>query len=217
MNTKPHELKIDREVSFPDPFTDGGEFITIHAHTISRVDGQDYFILTGQKDSVVHRLYLDARGYRPNTLTKDYHLPYSTAEGAEELYNEAWKQFTAPTHVTTAPESYDGFGTRTVELLPLQSHKGEQFRAVYIEPDNLDWQKGRNGSGNHATFDMEQWEEFKDSVARPIKNPCTKCNSTGYIMDIDPDNEDDTMPESWNPNEYFLRNNPVDDCPQCHA
>jgi len=59
------------------------------------------------------------------------------------------------TRFTTAPESYDGFGTRTlcrVEM-PKRGPRGVYavwYREVEIDPEYLDWQRVRYASGLHA-------------------------------------------------------------------
>jgi hypothetical protein len=60
--------------------------------------------------------------------------------------------------VTTAPESYDGFGTRTVEPLSYRSRaNGQRYRVVTVRADAADWQAARYASGHHAALPREEF------------------------------------------------------------
>ncbi len=48
---------------------------------------------------------------------------------------------------TTAPESYDSGTTRTLERDRIQNQKGDNWRQVAIQPDEVEWHRGRYGSG----------------------------------------------------------------------
>lgn len=49
---------------------------------------------------------------------------------------------------TTAPDAYDGFGTVTLETLPLKNqHSDNPYRKVEIQDEALDWQTSRYASG----------------------------------------------------------------------
>jgi len=62
---------------------------------------------------------------------------------------------------TTAPEDYDGFGTRTVETIG-KGVRGKAWRLIETPAEHINWQKGRNGSGLHPTWSREEWEEQKE-------------------------------------------------------
>jgi len=59
--------------------------------------------------------------------------------------------------VTTAPESYDGFGTFTVQIL--DETDGKKTRLVLINTVYLQWQTSRYSSGLYGC-DLEQPEEI---------------------------------------------------------
>jgi hypothetical protein len=63
--------------------------------------------------------------------------------------------------VTNAPEVYDGFGTRTIEILPLVPTQGRPpYRRVAIPTDALDWQTMRYQSGLHPVPDEQTFAEW---------------------------------------------------------
>jgi hypothetical protein len=64
---------------------------------------------------------------------------------------------------TSAPENYDGFGTRTLAVVGHVGHSRhkEPVRKVAIEKEHLEWQLGRYGSGLHtSTSDDSPLESF---------------------------------------------------------
>ena len=62
---------------------------------------------------------------------------------------------------TTAPEAYDGFGTKTIEIVGYyRNDPTRPVRKISVNPDHLDWQSGRNGSGLHPTWTEEQFQEL---------------------------------------------------------
>jgi len=50
---------------------------------------------------------------------------------------------------TSAPQSYDGFGTISLVDCGDPDDKANYIRLVAIRPDHLEWQEGRYGSGMH--------------------------------------------------------------------
>lgn len=70
-------------------------------------------------------------------------------------------------HETTAPEAYDGFGTFTIA--ESRAHKGESrtTRLVAIRQEHVEWQRGRYGSGFHAS------------------QPLGEHGSTNFYLDVD--------------------------------
>jgi hypothetical protein len=50
---------------------------------------------------------------------------------------------------TTASESYDSFGTETVEVA---ERNGQQLRRVLVDPDHAIWQGDRYASGSHGSW-----------------------------------------------------------------
>lgn len=68
-------------------------------------------------------------------------------------------------YYTTAPESYDGFGTRTIETgwnwVSKSNGARRPVRKIVIQDDHLDWQRCRNSSGLHPTWTEEQFKEEK--------------------------------------------------------
>jgi len=64
--------------------------------------------------------------------------------------------------VTSAPEPYDGFGTRTIEILPFVPALGHPpYRRVAIRTDALDWQTMRYESGLHPVLDEQTFAEWR--------------------------------------------------------
>jgi hypothetical protein len=52
---------------------------------------------------------------------------------------------------TTAPADYDGFGTETIE--DCGRYCGKALRRILVDPDYVNYQTSRNGSGLHPTWD----------------------------------------------------------------
>lgn len=64
-----------------------------------------------------------------------------------------------PIRYTTAPECYDGFGTRT--LIPAAGEdRGLRVRKVHVWQESLMWQSDRYASGLHCCYGPEQWAEL---------------------------------------------------------
>ncbi len=64
--------------------------------------------------------------------------------------------------VTNAPEPYDGFGTDTIEVLPLVPAQGRPpYRRVAIRSDALDWQTLRYQSGLYPVLDEQTFAEWR--------------------------------------------------------
>ena len=57
---------------------------------------------------------------------------------------------------TTAPEAYDGFGTRTARVAG--DDGGKPIRMVLIESDALQWQDTRYASGMHCCWTQEMFD-----------------------------------------------------------
>lgn len=67
------------------------------------------------------------------------------------------------TLVTTAPESYDGFGTVTLSRLPYRLTKGigkGPCRVVKIEDSALDWQRQRYASGMYLRLTPDEFNSW---------------------------------------------------------
>ena len=64
--------------------------------------------------------------------------------------------------VTNAPEPYDGFGTHTIEVLPLVPLQGPPpYRRVAIRLDALDWQTLRYKTGLYPVLDEQTFAEWR--------------------------------------------------------
>ena len=64
--------------------------------------------------------------------------------------------------VTNAPDPYDGFGTDTIEVLPLVPAQGRpQYRRVANRSDALDWQTLRYQSGLYPVLDELTFAEWR--------------------------------------------------------
>lgn len=82
---------------------------------------------------------------------------------------------------TTAPEDYDGFGTKTLEWLPYAKSCTPdrkpvgQYRKVAVVPIHADWQLNRYGSGLHPAFDQERFDKLLETnILIPIAIPAPK-------------------------------------------
>lgn len=64
---------------------------------------------------------------------------------------------------TDAPEAYDGFGTRTVEIVGIhETALGKRLvRLVETPSQHAGWQRSRYESGLYLCADEEKWERFK--------------------------------------------------------
>ena len=59
---------------------------------------------------------------------------------------------------TTAPESYDGFGTKTVGVVGYD--RGYDVRLVEIRKDHLGWHEGRYASGGNPCLTESKWKQL---------------------------------------------------------
>jgi len=71
-------------------------------------------------------------------------------------------------YFTDAEESYDGFGTRTVEIVG-EGRKGRPIRKVSIDPDHETWQLTRYSSGLNFSVPEDQWEADKDLYLKKMQ------------------------------------------------
>ena len=83
-----------------------------------------------------------------------------------------------PKFYTTAPESYDGFGTKTISLTEYTDRNGKPVREVSIPVINTDWQTNRNASGNYGTFNETDFNLYKDTLFTK-KQPDAEAKPTG--------------------------------------
>jgi hypothetical protein len=80
--------------------------------------------------------------------------------------------------VTTAPESYDGFGTKTIAHLPYKTKLGKQYRKVCIQQQHYEWQSARYGSGIHPTHTPLEFERIKADAV-----PCKAVSPDQAVID----------------------------------
>lgn len=76
-------------------------------------------------------------------------------------------------YYTTAPEAYDGFGTKTITPDCGKNSNGKTWRMIQIEDRNLNWQDGRNGSGMHPTISPDDFIKYRslyvpDTTPEPV-------------------------------------------------
>ena len=84
--------------------------------------------------------------------------------------------------VTNAPEPYDGFGTHTIEVLPLVPAQGRPpYRRVAIRSDALDWQTQRYQSGLYPVLDERTFAEWRTGglVVAPTQPPTSEPDNSG--------------------------------------
>jgi hypothetical protein len=65
---------------------------------------------------------------------------------------------------TNAPEAYDGFGTKTIEITDYLDQRKKPIRKISIPESAITWQKNRNSSGINITLDETEFEKFKDTM-----------------------------------------------------
>jgi hypothetical protein len=83
--------------------------------------------------------------------------------------------------VTNAPEPYDGFGTRTIEVLPLVPARGRPpYRRVAIRSDALNWQTQRYQSGLYPVLDEQTFAEWGTGglIVAAIQPPTSEPNNS---------------------------------------
>jgi hypothetical protein len=72
---------------------------------------------------------------------------------------------------TSAPESYDGFGTKTISDSGYLDDKGKKTREISIPEKNYDWQTLRYKSGNYGFYTKEEFDKYKGSIfVKPTEN-----------------------------------------------
>jgi hypothetical protein len=65
--------------------------------------------------------------------------------------------------ITSAPDSYDGFGTETIEVLGRLGTRGRTYRRVRVAQEHEEWQRARYLSGLYVCLradEFEQWAEW---------------------------------------------------------
>jgi len=65
--------------------------------------------------------------------------------------------------ITDAPESYDGFGTCTIEYLGARTRRGP-LRRVETPERHAEWQRMRYSSGLHVAMTPERFADVGDLV-----------------------------------------------------
>jgi len=77
-------------------------------------------------------------------------------------------------YYTTAPEAYDGFGTKTITPDCGKNSNGKTWRLIQVEDRNLNWQDGRNSSGMHPTISVDDFIKYRALyVPEPKPEPVT--------------------------------------------
>lgn len=61
------------------------------------------------------------------------------------------------TMYTTAPETYDGFGTHTLTMQGTWC--GTAIRAIAVQTQHTEWQMQRNGSGMYCTWTASEFAQ----------------------------------------------------------
>lgn len=64
---------------------------------------------------------------------------------------------------TSAPEAYDGFGTKTLRIAGTDVKNGNPVREIRVEGQHYDWQTSRYASGNYPY--TNEWVNFPDYVS----------------------------------------------------
>lgn len=63
---------------------------------------------------------------------------------------------------TNAPESYDGFGTKTLEITNYIDQRKNPVRKISVPERAVVWQKNRNSSGMNVTIEADEFDNVKD-------------------------------------------------------
>jgi disulfide oxidoreductase YuzD len=80
------------------------------------------------------------------------------------IYDKTKKNINNNIYYTNAPEAYDGFGTKTIEITEYLDHRSKPVRKITIPESALEWQKNRNASGNNSTLTEAEFEQYKDTI-----------------------------------------------------
>ena len=78
-------------------------------------------------------------------------------------YYEKLETIEGKTVFTSAPESYDGFGTKTVEITDYFDRKDQPVRKIFIPASAENWQISRYSSGNYGFYDEKDFQEIVKS------------------------------------------------------
>ena len=84
---------------------------------------------------------------------------------------------------TDAPESYDGFGTRTTAPCIGITASGKIMRQVETPAEHLEWQRDRYSSGMYMSMSSEKLAELRDLVLPNAKRVRLIC-PVGATSDI---------------------------------
>jgi hypothetical protein len=81
-----------------------------------------------------------------------------------ELILAVEKEVKGDVYYTTATESYDGFGTRTLGMTDYLDTRNKPVRKIFIPEKAKEWQINRNASGNEGTFTEAEFEQYKNTT-----------------------------------------------------
>lgn len=71
---------------------------------------------------------------------------------------------------TTAPEAYDGFGTRTIETIG--TFDGKEVRVIETPEEHVQWQRSRNESGMYFAVDEATFKRsFEWNIEKAASYP----------------------------------------------
>lgn len=65
---------------------------------------------------------------------------------------------------TDAKDNYDGFGTKTIEVTPYKTHRGDSVRKIELPVSNHSWQSMRYMSGNRSFMTESDFDKHKDVI-----------------------------------------------------
>jgi hypothetical protein len=151
-------------------------WITVHApprrrieHGYMTADDQAELARLFGLDRPVHMQGLviapDSRAWyveRAEDTRNDHADPTGASMPMEEVPTEPAPAEPAPAACvtyTTAPEDYDWFGTHTVAIVGT-TDRGKTVRKVLSDPNYLDGQRARYGSGLHLAVDETEWQKL---------------------------------------------------------
>ena len=84
---------------------------------------------------------------------------------------------------TSAPESYDGFGTKTLEITEYKDRSGNPVRKVLVTQKNIGWQTNRYISGNFGFFDEVYFNAAKSSIFTKVEPEIPEFDITDEVID----------------------------------
>lgn len=152
-----------------------------------------YYFVTDEHGERHTRLGLDINKYKESQLSKGTKVELEHKDTIEEialgkLTTEQAAEKIASDHIaedpayydkletiegkkedtiiayTDAKDNYDGFGTKTIEVTPYKTHRGDSVRKIELPVSNHSWQSMRYMSGNRSFMTESDFDKHKDVI-----------------------------------------------------